>query len=807
MAQPVLIPHINHALVAQTHPPMYLIHKYWARKPHNVVRQYVEHYSRSLEIVLDPFCGSGVTCAEAIRLGRKAVGIDIDPIATFITRLTAVPKNKQDYEAAFVTIQQNVRDTINKLYETECQKCKSPAVIVCTRFSKGKPTGVRNYFCPRCGKQGMKQLTVGDKAKIEQIEKRRIPFWYPKDVRLSYADGRPFKKREKSEYVHDLFTKRNLIALSTLLEQIAALPDGITKDLMVLTFSSCIVQASKMVLWSASSRPSWKVHSYWIPPSNVELNVWDRFENRFQTVSRALDDSQSVSKNCREGDFSEIVNGDKTFLAVTQSALDLKTKPAEIGDETIDYVFTDPPYGGSVQYMELSTIWAAWLSRIDQKFQMRYEDEVTINDSQNKDFDFYHKMLGAAFSEVFRVLKKGRWLTVTFHNTDIKIYNSIIKAVVLAGFELEKIVYQPPAKRGAKQQLQPYGAAVGDYYIRFRKPTTERSLVSQTEIDRGRYEHIVVEAVKKVIAQRGEPTPYSLVINSYSDIYEELKANGYLFSAPENIEDVLKRHIGKEFVLESGKWWLKEPSSVAFLQRVPLAERVEKAVINVLNRKVKASFDEILQEVFLNFPNALTPDTSSVQVVLKEYAKKTPDKKWMLKPSVKLRESEHDIVIELIGQIGEALDFEVIADIPKRRAGKLPFDCLNPDRVLEIDAIWLKDSKARYEFEVENTTGITDGLIRGTNLPDGGVKRIIVIPEERTSLLKRRLREEHIRELIEQYHWKFTYYSDIQAMYASWKGRKKLGESDLERILRTPTEIRVKSQGKLEQFQSSETTR
>lgn len=312
MAQSVLVPHINHALVAQTHPPMYLIHKYWARKPHNVVRQYIEHYSKSGEIVLDPFCGSGVTCAEAIRAGRRAVGIDIDPIATLITRMTVIPKDKQDYEAAFAAIKDIARDQINNLYETKCPKCDSTATIICTRFSKGQPTGVRNYLCPRCGKQGSKSLSAADKAKIERIGSLSIPYWYPKDVRFSYSDGMPFKKREKSEYVHELFTRRNLIALSILLEQITRLPDGITKELMLLTFSSCIVQASRMVLWSASSRPSWKVHSYWIPPDNVELNVWDRFENRFQTMLRALDDNAPVSSNCREGVFSDLLSSDKS---------------------------------------------------------------------------------------------------------------------------------------------------------------------------------------------------------------------------------------------------------------------------------------------------------------------------------------------------------------------------------------------------------------------------------------------------------------------------------------------------------------
>jgi len=59
--------HIDHAISPQAHTPMYLMHKYWARKPHNVVREYIEHYSRKGEIVLDPFVGSGVTAIEAIK--------------------------------------------------------------------------------------------------------------------------------------------------------------------------------------------------------------------------------------------------------------------------------------------------------------------------------------------------------------------------------------------------------------------------------------------------------------------------------------------------------------------------------------------------------------------------------------------------------------------------------------------------------------------------------------------------------------------------------------------------------------------
>ena len=80
--------HIDYAIIAQAHTPMYLIHKYWARKPHNVVSQYIRHYSKKGEIVLDPFGGSGVTAMEAIKAGRKAISIDLNPMSAFLIENT-----------------------------------------------------------------------------------------------------------------------------------------------------------------------------------------------------------------------------------------------------------------------------------------------------------------------------------------------------------------------------------------------------------------------------------------------------------------------------------------------------------------------------------------------------------------------------------------------------------------------------------------------------------------------------------------------------------------------------------------------
>jgi len=81
-----LVSHIDHAIPALPHTPMYLMHKWWARKPHNVVSEYIKYYSKEGDIILDTFSGSGVTLAEGLIQNRKAIGVDLDPMALFISK-------------------------------------------------------------------------------------------------------------------------------------------------------------------------------------------------------------------------------------------------------------------------------------------------------------------------------------------------------------------------------------------------------------------------------------------------------------------------------------------------------------------------------------------------------------------------------------------------------------------------------------------------------------------------------------------------------------------------------------------------
>lgn len=813
------IAQLNHAIVAKPHTPMYLIHKYWARKPHNVVSEYIRHYTREGDVVLDPFCGSGPTPIEAIKLGRKGIGIDLNPVSVFITRMTAIPADISRIQSTFEEIKEECKEEINELYATKCKKCGKSATILATIWTKEKADPVElRYYCEKCEERNSKKPSEEDLKLLKTISKMEVPHWYPTQ-RLAY-NGNEFKEGTHDPNitsVDKLFTKRNLIALSIVFNQIEKIKDQKLQDLFKFTFTSMVHLASKMCPvakpsershWSELSATSfWAVHRFWIAPLNMESNVWMLFRSAVeakQGVINGKTDSNNQIKYYREAKaFEDLIDG-ANILIKKYNALQLSEI---IPKESIDYVFTDPPYGGAVQYFELSTLWASWL-----KLELDYKDEVTVNKQQEKDFEYYHRMLTAAFKQVYDVLKKGKYMTVTFHSTSIQVWTSIIKAVVLAGFDLEKIVYQPPARPSAKGLLQPYGSAVGDYYIRFKKPDLEK-LSTAEEVSEERYERIVVEAAKRILAERGEPTIYQHILNG---IIVELKQEGALLSGLKNPDEVMKAHLKDEFSLkdvkdEKGKtigkkWWFKDPSSIPYLEQVPLADRVETAIVDVLRRKVKISFDDILQEIFIKFPNALTPETENIKELLGEYATPTKDGAWTLKQKVEQRQSEHSEMIYYLSLLGKKAGFDVWVGLKEQGEGynqeklsslvtdKNPvwrfIPTMNLDRVKQIDIIWHDEGRVKFEFEVENTTAISEAIIRGSNIPHNNIKRLIVIPEEREGLLFRKMREPLLNENITKNNWKFMFYKDLKHFFEKNRSAKQLELDDFEKLFKLPKEAK-----------------
>ncbi len=277
---------INYPMVARPHEAIYRMHQYRARKPENIVRQYIEHYTNKNEIVFDPFVGSGVTAIEAIRLERKAIALDLDPIAILITRVTAKPIDLKKVDQTYKNIKNKIDNEIGKFFETECKYCHNLAKISHVVWEINEPKEIW-YDCLCKKKRQHKKPNKADLKLIEDINNKKIPYWYPK-TKMSYNNGSAFLKAEKTTYIYELFTKRNLYALSLIYQEIEKINDKNIKDLFKFAFSGNLAISSKLnrknVGGYSSKGRGWTIHSYWVPDEYFEQNVLDDFERRFQKI-------------------------------------------------------------------------------------------------------------------------------------------------------------------------------------------------------------------------------------------------------------------------------------------------------------------------------------------------------------------------------------------------------------------------------------------------------------------------------------------------------------------------------------------
>jgi hypothetical protein len=522
----------------------------------------------------------------------------------------------------------------------------------------------------------------------------------------------------------------------------------------------------------------------------MEKNVWQLFESAVsghQGIVRAKIEAADIFPTPVR--FARSVPaffaGEGQILLHTgNSAEFMKRLPAG----SVDYVFTDPPYDSSIQYGELSFLWVAWLGKDAGYLDRIAQDEVVRNDRQHKSANVYQALLRNSFQRAFDVLKDDTYLTVTFHNPSSVVRNATIEAGVYAGFAFEKIHHQPTAVRSAKSLLQPFGSAQGDFYLRFHK--LAQAITGQVPMTRddARFERVVVETTKEILAERGEPTSYTFIINK---IDPELAKRGFFSSLKTglDVKGVLKAHLGKEFELVAAisggvageLWWFRDTSIIAH-HEIPLSERVEATVLRQLQSRGNIEFTDVWEAVSTEFPNSMTPDTTSILEALKEYARPAPGGRgrWLLRPEVTTRENQHNEVIATLADLGAAWGLEVwvgkkeqsamvsgtgvskrkLADLVTADLAKWQADIADLKTAQQLDCIWVGPTGPVACFEVESTTSMTSGLMRGSNLL-GKVRRYLVIPEEREGQLAGKMRSPLFRQRFEDDAWSVLHFDHV----------------------------------------------
>jgi hypothetical protein len=110
------------------------------------------------------------------------------------------------------------------------------------------------------------------------------------------------------------------------------------------------------------------------------------------------------------------------------------TAATSIPDNSLDYLFLDPPFGANIAYSELNFLWESWLGVITA-----VSAEAIENKAHKKSLSDYQRLIKSCFAECYRVLKPGRWITVEFSNTKSSVWNAIQSALSEVGFVVANV--------------------------------------------------------------------------------------------------------------------------------------------------------------------------------------------------------------------------------------------------------------------------------------------------------------------------------------------------------------------------------
>ena len=628
---------IDFALVEAKRPPMYTAMKYWGKKPHNIWGSYIENYTSENDVILDPFSGSAIAAFEAVKLGRKAIAFDINPLTSFIIKVYSTTFNENLFVSKVFDIISKVEadPVYRKIYLTKCDHCGYESAII--QHTKWENSNIyeSGIICPNCNKRFLVNTNANLIKCAKLSQKIKIPYWHPKDKFYdspSFSDS--FKKSIGGNSFDFLWTRRNLYVLSRIFDEILSEEKKDLKLQLLFGFIQTLHLTSKMCVprrekSNRSFSTSWGRDAYICSKRQMEMNPLLLFKSSCIGKQSAESALKNVVEHIGKVPKSKFITCRDDILSIDNydilyGIIDIKDIPSIMPNNYIPFIITDPPYGGLVQYVDLSCIWLNWLKHYDSIYAPSIEKEITIKKGI-KDIDEYSKDFTDGIKALYNVLSDEGKIVFTFHNKDLKVWNAFLRSISKAGFKIEKVIHQQNKRTGESNVANPYGTSASDFYIRCSKSR----YIKRIKSSRDSFENFIIDRAVNIIKSRNEPTPYQILFNG---LLVEISKTGFeLENFDDNLQQLLSKYTDDVFEIvktnqNSGDlWWLKN-QNFSPNDAIPLSKRIETTIQDMFKTKEEYSLDDILGEIFIRFPNGLTPDIKNIEKIISKYAFKSGNK-------------------------------------------------------------------------------------------------------------------------------------------------------------------------------------
>jgi len=519
--------------------PIYKAHSYHTKVPHLAIVPSILHYTTPGDVVLDGFCGSGMTgmaaqwCVsapeeykrkveaawkqegrDAPEWGSRCVVLnDLSPAATFIAANYNLPFDVNEFARAGRQILDEVEQELGWMYETQhshgkargrieytvwsevfnCPDCAGEVVFLDEALDK-ETKRVRDTFpCPHCGSELTKKrmercfetrfdghlnttirmpkrkpslisYKVGkqryekmpdkhDLKVIERIGDLPFPSHLPTDRMMHAPDtedrwGDKWRAGTASfSHVHHLFLSRPAHALNALWGKATAHPDVRVRHMLLFFVEQTIIEISVLNRFRPTGYSQVKQYLtgvYYMAAQHAECSPWYILEGKLSRLIKAFQNDVAQDENA----------------AITTGTT------AQIGlpDDSIDYIFTDPPFGDNLAYAELNFVVEAF-----HRCFTNMKPEAIVSPHQKKSLSEYQNLMRLCFTEYCRVLKPGRWMTVVFHNSRNSVWTAIQESLQIAGFVVADVRVLDK-QQGSFNQAVAVGSVKQDLVISAYKP-------------------------------------------------------------------------------------------------------------------------------------------------------------------------------------------------------------------------------------------------------------------------------------------------------------------------------------------------
>jgi 16S rRNA G966 N2-methylase RsmD len=510
---------------------IYACHSYLTKVPVSAIRPFIEAFTKPGEIVADFFAGSGMTGLAALSVNRRARLSDISGLGKHIASGYVTNISPARMREASDTVLARARQAMGTLYVTKRQadgakvemvrtvwsftyQCPSCCFeLVYFRYSVGK--GRPPKSCPRCGNEFSRRVwrrlkdvpvEVVVRNAAGRLEKQEPSNYDLAKIRESRKDPRQSKipslpiERDREMYsrsglgktgmteTRKFFSPRNGVALVELWRAIGQLRDGGLRRKMRFAFTAILPRASMRYQWGAQRPMNAQNQTYYVAPAYYEWNVFELFQRKVEAAIRAADQLFATPSTVEHEQVSDV-----TYEITSAEHL------RHLEDESVDYVFTDPPFGSNIFYSDINLFQEAWLG---ETTDCTAEAIIhTTGGRKNGAGKRYEALLRKAFEEAWRVLKPGGHMSVVFGNSRGGVWSSVQRALRDAGFRAAPVHVAILDKGQRSMKGLNSGSedvVTVDLILTMKKSIRNRCARAAPKLANGDHKSLVEEAIRKM---------------------------------------------------------------------------------------------------------------------------------------------------------------------------------------------------------------------------------------------------------------------------------------------------------------------